>query len=247
MKKFALGLIIALGLITSYRLNAFADGVTVTFGTDGKLLSTGTLNANAAPGETVERTVTLKNDNNKTVDFYLGTEVLTALEEINQNAKGAGYDLSIKVGDKTLYDSTLGGYSEEGVANSLGLKDVNEIIKGNVPVATLAKGKTETVTIKVSLDGEGMDNVSDTVNYADAIATLQYEFKAGYDDPTGIFKEKKIVEQKEEKKTVTIYKERVPLSPKTGGNVIPFAGILLLAVGTLLIVLGSRRVKKDEN
>lgn len=247
MKRFILGLIVALGMITSYRLNAFADGVTVTFGTDGRLVSEGTLDANAAPGETVVRTITLKNANNRTVDFYLGTEVLTALEEIDKTAKGAGYDLSIKVGDRTLYDSTMGGYAEDGTAKDMGLKEVSEVIKGNVPVATLSKGATETVTITVGLDGEGMDNVSDTLNYADAIATLQYEFKAGYDDPTGIFKEKKIVEQREKNTTVTIYKERVPLSPQTGGSVIPFAGILLLVFGLLFIVLGSRRAKKNEN
>lgn len=258
MKRRILAIIMAVVTMAGASMTAFADGnATITF-TQNKELeygsaasADGTVNLGdafkgVAPGETRSQTITLTNANDITVDFYMSTEVLQALEESKDAAMGAGYDIILSAGGKELYNSTLGGYNASGEGSTSGLGDMNASLGEDVLIATLAKGETADVVLQITFDGESMGSTGDA-DYTNALGKLSFDFKAGYEEPTGITEEYVTVEEKGETTYITtIVEERVPLAAQTGDNTMLLGALLILVGGIVLFVATGKKKKAEE-
>lgn len=262
MKRKVLALGLAITMFCAMGITAFADGnATVSFTGDKKLeysnvgtaeggsVSLGSFN-NVAPGETITQTITVRNDNERTADFYISAEAVKALE--SGAAKGAGYDITLKAGETTLYDSTLGGYSGTSAddASTTGIGGMNESLKDYILFATLKNGETANVVLTIKLDGEAMDNTAGGVDYSSTAGQLAFDFQVGYEDPTG---QTVIVREVGEdgqvtyvRKVVEIIENAVPLGAVATGDgaMLGLAAVVLL-IGASLVVLG-RKKKVEE-
>lgn len=206
-----------------------------------------------APGESAEQTITIRNANERTVDFYMNASAIEALEESAAQAQGAGYVIRLTAGDNVLYDSAVGGYAGEGAEGSKeGILEMNGgALDGYILVATLAQGESEEIELSIFFDGEAMDNDSQSVDYSYTFGQLGFSFQVAYEDPAGpavIYKE---VTQKGEtnyvKELVEIIEERIPLgSVATGDNAMILVGVAVLVIGVVLIVLTGKNRKMEE-
>lgn len=206
-----------------------------------------------APGETAEQIITMVNANEKTVDFYMNADALQALEESTVQARGAGYDIKLAVGDTVLYDSKVGGYAAESAGGSAeGILAMNEgALDGYLLVATLAQGESRDVKLSIFFDGEAMDNDSQAIDYSNAFGQLGFAFRVSYEDPaepTIIYKE---VTKKQETRYLTevveIIEERVPLAAVvTGDKAMLGAAVAVLAIGVALVVIAGKKKKGEK-
>lgn len=249
MKKSILGLAIAISTLSMQVLPVWAaDDATVSFTKDNKLeysnvaVEEGSINFGAAfegvaPGETRSQTIIIQNNNEKTIDFYMRTEVLEALESSRTTAKGAGYDIKLTAGDVTLYDSVLGGYTaaNEEAASTVGLKGMNRALKDYILIATLKSGESADVVLNITFDGEAMDNIA-AIDYSRTTGQIAFDFKAGYEDPTGITTEYKIVTEKGEDRYITNL-----AVVQTGDEAMLVTGAAVLMAGVVLVVIGRRK------
>lgn len=214
----------------------------------------GTAFEGIAPGETAEQVITMRNDNDKTVDFYMNASALQALEDTAQKARGAGYVIKLSAGNKVMYDSNAGGYAAAGTEGSTeGILKMNEgALDGYVLVATLAGNESEDIRLSIFFDGEAMDNSSQSVDYSNTFGQLGFSFQVAYEDPEGptvIYKEvKQKGETKYVKNLVEILEERVPLaSVATGDNALIGFGAVVLVSGIVLVVISGRKKKGDKS
>lgn len=262
MKKKALALILALMVLSATGITALANGTATVSFTENKTLEysnvtveDGVVNLGSAfedvvPGETREQIITVKNDNKHTADFYISAQVLKALEESKDAAKGAGYDIVLKAGDTVLYDSTVGGYNAGQTASDTGIGEMNDALEDYVLFATLKNGEAAEVVLSISFDGEAMDN-SGAIDYSSTIGQIAFDFKAGYEEPTGktvIVKE--VTEDGEityVKKVVEIIEERVPLGAvPTGDGAMIGLAVAVLVLGMVLLFVGKKKKVEEE-
>lgn len=211
----------------------------------------GTAFEGIAPGETAEQTVTMCNENDKTVDFYLNAAAIRSLEESAAEAKGAGYAVRLTAGDAVLYDSNVGGYANDSAEGSKeGILEINKgALDGYILVGTLAQGESKELALSVFFDGEAMDNNSRSADYSNTFGQLGFSFQVAYEEPEGprvIYKEvTRKGENRYVKKLVEILEERVPLAAvATGDHALVGFGIVILALGIGLVVISGR--KKGE-
>ena len=212
-------------------------------------ITTGNAFEGVLPGETRDLTITLENSNNHTADFYISATVMDTLEEAH-NASGAVYDIELTADGNLLYDSTLGGYQSEGAnGNTAGLSQMNDSLTGDIFIATLKKGETADVVLTIYFDGEAMGS-TDSSDYSNALATLDFGFKASYEDSNEV----KIVDKVVTRKGSTVYKKNiveivdnaVPLGVKTGDNTMALAGVVVLLLGILLFLLTGKKNGKNR-
>ena len=261
MKKSILAVGIAFAMLhaSSMPVRA-ADNATVIFTdekkleyrnvtSDGSEVKLGSAFEGVAPGETRSETITLQNQNNRTADFYMSAEAVRALEEDAAQAKGAGYDIKLTVGKTVLYDSTVGGYdsTKEDAASKLGLSEMNQALKEDILIATLAHGETTDVVLTIWFDGEAMDNTT-VIDYSETAGQLAFDFKVGYEEPTGVETIYKVVTRQGEtryvKKRIEIFENAVPLAAvATGDTARVGIGVAVLAAGILLLLLGKKKRK----
>lgn len=125
------------------------------------------------PGDSVELTITLKNDFNGQADWYMKNEVLDSLEDAGDAAGGA-YDYLLTYTDAAGETSTL--YSSEkfggdGRVNGVGLHGATTTLDDYFYLERMGSGASGTVKLKVALDGETLVN-----NYQNTFARLQMDF-----------------------------------------------------------------------
>ena len=274
MKRKVLALILAVTMFAGMSITSFANGnATVSFTADKKLEysnvtpgENGTVNLgsafeNVAPGETKSQTITLYNENERTADFYMSTEVLDSLEKGKDAAKGAGYDIKLTAGETVLYDSTVGGYKGadgEETASATGIDAMNATLGKDLDddkeadyilVATLPKGKTADVVLSIAFDGEAMDNNSQGVDYSLTDGQIAFDFKVAYEEPSGEVIIREVSEDGEVtyiKKVVNIIENAVPLGAvATGDGAMLGLAVLVLATGACLVIFG-RKKKVEE-
>lgn len=266
MKKKVITLAMAVALMMGSSLTVCAaENATVTFTENEKIEYSGvtfyddgtpklgTSFEGMAPGESAEQVITIQNSNDKTVDFYMNANALQALEDSTAQARGAGYEIKLTVGDDVLYDSNVGGYANAGAEGSdEGIKEMNEgALEGYVLIDTLAQGESEEIKLSVFIDGEAMDNDSQAVDYSNAFGQFGFSFQVAYEEPeapTVIYKE---VTQKGETNYVTqiveIIEERVPLaSVATADPAMIGFGVVVMLSGILMVVIAAKRNKKEE-
>lgn len=107
------------------------------------------------PGDSVELTISLKNDFNGTADWYMKNEVLDALEDAG-NAAGGAYDYLLTYTDAAGQTSTL--YSSEkfggdGRINGVGLHGATNTLEDYFYLDRMEGSASGTVKLKVALEG----------------------------------------------------------------------------------------------
>lgn len=260
MKKKMIALVMSMLLAAGISGTVLAEGnATVTFTPEKTLEYSGITEENGviklgtefegiAPGESRTQTITLTNKNSRTADFYISAAAVEALEKAKESARGAGYEVKLYTGSSVLYDSAVGGYNDANQGSREGLSEM-KALEDYVLIATLAKGKSQDVTLEIYFDGEGMDNTQ-SVDYSNALGQFQFQFRAGYQDPSSdrvVYRE--ITRQGEAEQVtnyVEIVEERVPLSAAaTADTAMLGIGIAVLAIGIVMIILAARKKKGD--
>jgi LPXTG-motif cell wall-anchored protein len=197
------------------------------------------------PSETRTAEIKVVNNNSHTAEFFISQDTIQTLED-SVKASGGAYIYTLSVGSSadtatTLFTTAVGGYSSSQAASAAGLDDVTEI-EDYTYFAKLANGESTNIYLTLHLDGEGIDT-----NYANALGTLEFNFRAYYDDSRRTVVESKTVTSKGATTVVKrIIDEIVPLAGavKTGDSTPIFAVIALLLTGVVLVVISGRR-KKD--
>lgn len=274
MKRKVLALGLAIMMFCATGITSFANGnATVSFTKDKELIysnvtadengnvNLGSAFENVAPGETKSQTITLVNENERTADFYISTEVVDALEAGKEAARGAGYEIKLTAGETTLYDSAVGGYKGidgaeaasatgiDGMNATLGKDEDNDGEADYILVATLPQGKSTDVVLSIAFDGEAMDNNAAGVDYSLTDGQISFDFKVAYEDPSGEVIIREVSEDGEVtyiKKVVNIIENAVPLGAvATGDGAMLGLAVLVLAAGACLIIFG-RKKKVEE-
>lgn len=184
MKRRLLGVCLAGILVLASSVTAFAEdrqgasGWQVSF--DGKKMSSNFTTANMGdeinamqPGDSVELTITLRNNFDGQADWYMKNEVLSTLEDAGDAAGGA-YDYLLTYTDAagettTLYSSEK--FGGDGRYNGVGLHGATTTLDNYFYMDRMGNGDTGTVKLKVALDGETLVN-----NYQNTYARLQMDF-----------------------------------------------------------------------
>lgn len=174
----SLALILAVPMTAAAEDRQGASGWQVSF--DGKKMesnfTTGGMNdeVNAMqPGDSVELTITLKNDFNGSANWYMKNEVLQSLEDAG-NAAGGAYDYLLTYTDaagetSTLYSSEK--FGGEGRIGGVGLHGATTTLEDYFFLEQMGGGSSGTVKLKVALDGETLVN-----DYQNTLARLQMDF-----------------------------------------------------------------------
>lgn len=165
------------------------------------------------PGDYVDFSVKIKNDNENTTDWYMTNKVIDSLEDTRKDDKGlngGAYTYILKYkgnqdgdNDVVLYSSdTVGGQNVSKAGQ--GLHEATNALDDWFYIDTLKKGEGGTVTLRVGLDGETQGN-----DYQDTLADLQMDFAVELrnpqkepDNPDNPEKPEEETERKK-KKTVT--------------------------------------------
>lgn len=197
MKKRILATVLGLALLIVAGAAAFAENNpaewNVKFTKDKKLTSNYTYSAAAKeifdmqPGDQVDLTVTLTNDDWDASNWYLTNKVLETLEAAKAEATGGGYTYDLTFSSPNsrdplvLYTSERVGGEEVGVpatqadgtltADRVGLAQATQGLEDWLYLDTLQPGQRAYVRLRVSLDGESQGNV-----YQDTLAQLQLKF-----------------------------------------------------------------------
>ena len=235
------GIFLCVILAASMAFPALADvlpaedpGWTVTLNKAGKMesnFSSGQINQTVSgmqPGDEAVIKITVNNEYNDTVDWYMENEVLKSLEDKSANKGTAGggytYKLTYTAPDgtvKTLFDSdTVGG--DTASPAGAGLNEATDSLKNWFLLDQMKAGTKGLVELRVFLDGETQGN-----NYQDTVADLKLNFAVEFPAT------------KEVKSTV-----------KTGDtNNLLFYIILMIVAAVLVVflVIFYTRRRKDEN
>lgn len=187
----SIGFAAALILILASTVTAFAEdrkgasGWQVTF--DGKKMESSFTSANMTdevnamqPGDSVELTVTLKNNFTGQADWYMKNEVLQSLEDAG-NAAGGAYDYLLTYTDingktTTLYSSEK--FGGEGRIGGVGLHGATTSLQDYFYLDRMENSQSGIVKLKVALDGETLVN-----DYQNTLARLQMDFAAELASP----------------------------------------------------------------
>ena len=203
--------------------------------------------AHVAPGETRTMTIDVSNNNAKTSDFYMSTDVLKALEDTKSSAAGAAYDIKLTAAGTTLYDSTLGGYvTKDGTStgSNKGLGDLSAALGDYVLISTLANGEKAQVVLTIYFNGEAMDS-STISDYTNTLGQMGFNFKVGYQDPSAD-KIYKIIDKNGEVQYVTVTKKKNPiLVVATGDETKVGLAIAVVILGAILVVIGNKKRSKE--
>ena len=234
IKRAVTGLVLA--AVMSLTVPAMAMSYTggsdwnVTFNQDEKMVESFTaaqiqdVMNQMEPGDDATITLTIKNTNSKTTDWYMTNKIIKSLEDSAKVASGGAYSYYLAYNDDVLYDSeTVGGESASKAGE--GLHQATNALEDYFYLDTLKSGETGQITLKVALDGETQGN-----DYQDTLAELQMQFA---------------VELAPEDTTVTVNKNvNNTKVVKTGDqNMIPYA-IAGGIAGIILLVLAIMSVKR---
>ena len=174
------------------------------------------------------------------------TEVLKAFEDTEQRSNAA-YQITLTVTQGSETITIYGGAEADGSVrvggDEQGLKNMNGSLNDWLKIAALTKGENAVIRLQVYLDGESHSN-----DYQAADGTFQFEFRAGYEEPT-------VIRQQNQDKVVTKTVitdgpvNRIVRLVQTGDNAPVFLFLLLAvaAVIVLIVVVVKKNKKEDSN
>lgn len=186
MKKKVLCLAMALVMLAGGSLTAHAEELK---GQDGwraefngkKIVSnfdSGTLAdeaGNVQPGDSITLKVEIKNSDTGSTDWYMTNEAIQSLEDAADVAQGGAYSYRLaytgpKGQEIEIYNSeNVGGESTTGKLE--GLHQATDTLNDYFYLDRLESGKSGTVTLKVTVEGETQNN-----DYQKTLAKLQMTF-----------------------------------------------------------------------
>ena len=259
MKKRFVGLSLVLLLTFASSITAGAEelkgeaGWQVTF--NGKRMESNFTSAGMAdginamqPGDSVELTITLKNDFDGQADWYMKNEVLEALEDAG-DAEGGAYDYLLTYTDvtntvTTLYSSEK--FGGEGRYNGVGLHGATTTLDDFFYLDRMGEGDTGVVKLMVALDGETQGN-----DYQNTLADLQMNFAVEM-NPDAVREREETSGRTEEERIRDRASARGTSVVRTGdeSNLTPFviassvSGVLLLLL-SMYGVVGKKEEKKE--
>lgn len=186
MKKGLLNLAIALTLVvvgvSSAKIYASAEtidrGWTVTYGGKSEVDFSSTYATDytkitgAMPGDTIQYTITYKNEADEASLFYMNANVVKSLED-GKKDNGGAYGYTIKNNGTEIFNSDTVGGDAGSNKNDIGLAQVcgeegTYFSLGKIPVGGSGK-----VTVSITLDGDSQLN-----QYGAKAADLNFFFKA---------------------------------------------------------------------
>ena len=186
MKKKILCLVMTLVMTAGAATTAFArdyqgaDGWQVTF--DGSKMSSNFQDndvtdemANIQPGDSIELKVNVMNSDSGSTDWYMTNEAIQSLEDAADVAHGGAYSYRLaykgpKGQEIEIYNSeNVGGESTTGKLE--GLHQATNTLNDYFYLDRLEPGKSGTVTLKVTVEGETQNN-----DYQKTLAKLQMTF-----------------------------------------------------------------------
>ena len=217
-----------------------ASGWEVTF--NGKKMESNFTSANIGdeinamqPGDSVELTITLRNDFDGKADWYMKNEVLDALEDAKE-AEGGAYDYLLTYKDAAGETSTL--YSSEkfggdGRINGVGLHGATNTLDDYFYLDRMGKDARGVVKLKVALDGETLVN-----DYQNTFARLQMDFAT------------ELVEDEDTPTPTPTTRNRNIINReiiKTGDQTKVMLYVsLMLAAGLVLMLLAVIRMRREQ-
>lgn len=208
-----------------------ASGWQVTF--DGKNMESNFTSSDISdeaiamqPGDSVELTITLKNNYDGEVDWYMKNEVLEALEDAGKSEGGA-YDYLLTYTDtkgelSTLYSSEK--FGGEGRIGGVGLHGAANTLEDYFYLDRMGKGETGVVKLKVALDGETLVN-----DYQNTLAKLQMDFATELAGSEG--QRQRLVKTGDESKTLLFV-------------ILLFVSGMGLLIGAMFMLRDSQRKKE---
>ena len=167
------------------------------------------------PGDYVDFSVKIKNENDNTTDWYMTNKVIDSLEDTRSDDTGLNggaytYILKYKGNQKNdkdvvLYSSdTVGGQNVSKAGQ--GLHEATNALDDWFYIDTLNKDQGGTVTLRVGLDGETQGN-----DYQDTLADLEMSFavelRNSEKEPDNPDNPEKPEEETETKKKKTVTEE----------------------------------------
>lgn len=237
-----------------------AEGPTVEFTADNKLVyniakedgnnvNLGDTFEGMAPGETREQKIIIVNNNSHRVDFYMNAEAIEALEVAGRSAGGA-YDISLKLNDTTLYDSTVGGSTQDTgnyEDSEKGFLEVNDgSLKDTVFLVTLEKGGRAELTFTVGLDGESITNTTGN-DYSNALGKFGFDFLVAYNDPAGTVTVERVERKTTEPRLEVVETVKdVVIAVKTGDPAAIGTLLVILLLGIGIVVMAGRKKNTEK-
>lgn len=190
MKKKLLALALCLLAATGSAALAFANESearwNVTFTSSNRLDSDYTDAAlsrrvfEMQPGDAVNLTLTLHNDNPAAANWYMTNKVLQSLEESSAAASGGAYEYELVYTppgggepEELFSSDTVGGEltAVDRAAQRVGLKNATDGLEEFFYLDTLQPGEEALLNLRVALDGETQGN-----SYQNTLARLQLNF-----------------------------------------------------------------------
>lgn len=187
MKRKIIISVMAFAMMICLGNTAYASGTpTVQFTSDNSLSYTNQSAINNVfqgmlPGVTENLDITLQNNNSKTASYYIAAKDIEALTMNTESAKTGAYDVVVKVGSTTIYNSTVGGnYSDEfGIQNTGGLEEL-DALQDWVYLGTLSPGQTAGLRFALTMDG-----VSNGDAYQESAGSIDFNFAVAYNEAPG--------------------------------------------------------------
>lgn len=127
------------------------------------------------PGDDITFTVTLKNENEASTDWYMSNDVIKSLEDGADAANGGAYEYELTYVDPDgnedvkFSSETVGG--EVAGKDGEGLHEATGALKDMFYLGEIAPGKSGQVKLKIALDGESQGN-----GYQKTLAGLKMNF-----------------------------------------------------------------------
>ena len=186
---------------------------------------------------------TLSNQDDRELRFYINASVLSDLTNDNISASGAVYTITLLRDGEEFYRGIIGGV--EGT-----LKDLNSgNISQNQLIASLKKGESSRITMKIGIDGESMNN-----DYQNTVGQLRLEFnveqgEVATPDDVVIKKENVIYVEKPVKKTTEKKKDKTILERISTGDTTAvglLAVIVFISGAAGILIIKRKGVKQHE-
>ena len=242
MKRIS-AIVLALSVSVVLALGCFAAETTGTATYDGsKLTVSGDMSgfSGMVPGLPKSGSIQLKNESEKTANFYMNTDVVSTLMTTLEGATQTAYTVSLSCGDTVLYgyDPATGATgSLVGGMDTQGLEELNGDLEGYLLVATLKPGETTDVKFSITPDAR-----STTDNYQLSQGLVEFRFQVLDVEP---IVETQTVTQSGEDVIITQTRYVVEAA-KTGDTNLIYVAAGLLALALVVLVVTKKKKKEDQ-
>lgn len=237
MKKKIVTLLITAALLLATGLNASAAETIIFKGQAEKFVTSvdGDVETftDMLPGETRTVSLTLKNEDNSEMKFYMSAEILDNIASKTADSQ-AVYDFVISKNGQPFFTTIIGGGTAKNT--SAGEKYLDE--SNNILLDTLARGQSDVIDISLTLEGNSTGN-----SYMEKTGQIQLVFTASTpDNPAG---GTNVIER-----LVQAITHPGATGPNTGLNggspYLLIAGACVVIAVVVIIILIVTRKKKEE-